>query len=113
MLRWLADKLDRHRLRSAGLTEEEIHAEGDKSPGVLMASGYIMMAHFWALQARAAERLLASGSGAQPAAFYQSKIDCAEFYFERMLPRADAHMRTALAPIRSLMKMDRESFRID
>ncbi len=41
MLRWLADKLDRHRLRSAGLTEEEIHAEGDKSPGVLMASGYI------------------------------------------------------------------------
>jgi len=86
---------------------------GAASVDYLMASGYIMMAHFWALQARAAERLLASGSGAQPAAFYQSKIDCAEFYFERMLPRADAHMRTALAPIRSLMKMDRESFRID
>ena len=41
MLRWLADRMDRHRLRSAGLTDEEAAAEGDKSPGVLMASGYI------------------------------------------------------------------------
>ena len=41
MLRWLSDRLDRHRHRSAGLTDEEASAEGDKSPGVLMASGYI------------------------------------------------------------------------
>ena len=41
MLRWLADRLDRHRHRSAGMSEEEMAAEGDKSPGVLMASGYI------------------------------------------------------------------------
>lgn len=86
---------------------------GAASVDYLMASGYIMMAHFWALQARRAEHLLASGSGQQPSAFYQAKLDCAEFYFERMLPRADAHLRTALAPTRSLMKMDRACFRID
>jgi len=57
--------------------------------------------------------ILASSSGQQPSAFYQAKLDCAEFYFERMLPRADAHLRTALAPTRSLMKMDRACFRID
>ena len=86
---------------------------GAASVDYLMASGYIMMAHFWARQARCAERLLASGLGQQPGAFYQTKLDCAEFYFERLLPRADAHVRTALAPTHTLMKMDRACFRID
>ncbi len=40
-LRWIADKRGERALRQRGLTEEEIAAEGDKSPGVLMASGYI------------------------------------------------------------------------
>jgi putative OPT family oligopeptide transporter len=41
LLRWLADKRSERQLRQRGLSEEEIAAEGDKSPGVLMASGYI------------------------------------------------------------------------
>lgn len=41
MIRWAADRLDQHRLRTAGLNDEQIAAEGDKSSGVLMASGYI------------------------------------------------------------------------
>jgi putative OPT family oligopeptide transporter len=41
MIRWWADGRDLKRLEAAGLTPEEITAEGDKSPGVLMASGYI------------------------------------------------------------------------
>ncbi|MFM7568732.1 MAG: acyl-CoA dehydrogenase C-terminal domain-containing protein [Betaproteobacteria bacterium] len=86
---------------------------GAASVDYLMFSGYLMMAHFWALQARAAERLLESGSGDQPTAFYQAKLDCAEFYFERLLPRADAHARCALAPIDSLMRMDRAAFRVE
>jgi Na+-transporting NADH:ubiquinone oxidoreductase subunit NqrE len=40
-VRWLVDRVNRPRLVSKGLTEEQILAEGDKSPGVLMASGYI------------------------------------------------------------------------
>lgn len=41
LIRWWADRRDVQRLKAAGLTTEEIVAEGDKSPGVLMASGYI------------------------------------------------------------------------
>ena len=86
---------------------------GAASVDYLMFSGYIMMAHFWALQARRAEQLLRSGDGHQPSAFYQAKIETARFYFERMLPRADAHARTALAPIDALMGMERDRFRVE
>ncbi len=41
MVRWLVDRHLRKRLAHKNLTEEELVAEGDKSPGVLMASGYI------------------------------------------------------------------------
>jgi len=41
MVRWLADRYIRTKHRGHNLTEEQLTAEGDKSPGVLMASGYI------------------------------------------------------------------------
>jgi hypothetical protein len=41
MVRWLVDRHLRKKLAHKRLTEEELTAEGDKSPGVLMASGYI------------------------------------------------------------------------
>lgn len=41
MVRWLVDKYLRVKFRSKELTDEEFVAETDKSPGVLMASGYI------------------------------------------------------------------------
>jgi putative OPT family oligopeptide transporter len=41
LIRWLVDLNLRKRLKGQNLTEEELVAEGDKSPGVLMASGYI------------------------------------------------------------------------
>ncbi|HEX8281870.1 MAG TPA: oligopeptide transporter, OPT family [Pyrinomonadaceae bacterium] len=41
MVRWLVDKHLRRRLAGRNMTEDELVAEGDKSPGVLMASGYI------------------------------------------------------------------------
>jgi hypothetical protein len=41
MIRWLADRYVRSKYRDQNLTEEQLTAEGDKSPGVLMASGYI------------------------------------------------------------------------
>ena len=40
-VRWLVDRHLRHRHRAANLTEAEMIAETDKSPGVLVASGYI------------------------------------------------------------------------
>ena len=41
MIRWLVDKYLRVKFRNREMTEEEFIAETDKSPGVLMASGYI------------------------------------------------------------------------
>jgi putative OPT family oligopeptide transporter len=41
MIRWLVDKYIAKKFKNDNLTEEQLVAEGDKSPGVLMASGYI------------------------------------------------------------------------
>jgi hypothetical protein len=41
IVRWLVDRNLRKKLAHKNLSEEELVAEGDKSPGVLMASGYI------------------------------------------------------------------------
>ncbi len=40
-VRWVVDRLRRREVAHLDLTEEQLTAEGDKSPGVLMASGYI------------------------------------------------------------------------
>ena len=41
MIRWLVDKYLRKKLKDKKLSEDQLVAETDKSPGVLMASGYI------------------------------------------------------------------------
>ncbi len=41
MIRWLSDLHVRKKYKGLNLTEDQLVAEGDKSPGVLMASGYI------------------------------------------------------------------------
>ena len=78
---------------------------GAASVDYLMYCGYLMMAHYWALQAVRADALLRRGDGADSDDFYVTKIQTAEFYFERMLPRAQAHARAALASARTLMQM--------
>ena len=40
-MRWLVDRARRSELAHKQLSELQLAAEGDKSPGVLMASGYI------------------------------------------------------------------------
>lgn len=41
LVRWLIDWHQRRKLKHHNLSEEQLVAEGDKSPGVLLASGYI------------------------------------------------------------------------
>jgi putative OPT family oligopeptide transporter len=41
LIRWLVDRLKRDELKHAQLDEMQLVAESDKSPGVLLASGYI------------------------------------------------------------------------
>jgi alkylation response protein AidB-like acyl-CoA dehydrogenase len=83
---------------------------GAASFDYLMYSGYVMMAFSWAQQAAKARELLDSGTGKESAEFYKAKIQTAEFYFDRLLPRANAHRAGALASTKSLMQMDKDHF---
>jgi hypothetical protein len=69
-----------------------------------------MMGYFWALQAKKSAALLESGAGEESDEFYTSKIQTAEFYFDRLLPRASAHRKSAVSSTKSLMQMDNEHF---
>ena len=70
---------------------------GAASADFLMYSGYVTMAYFWALQAAVAQEKLDNGGAEQPE-FYQAKLQTAEFYFERLLPRAQAKPGTPPPP---------------
>lgn len=83
---------------------------GAASVDYLMYSGYVMMGYFWALQAEKSAALLESGKGEDSNDFYTSKIQTAEFYFDRLLPRASAHKKAAVCSTKSLMQMDNEHF---
>ena len=85
---------------------------GSSSVDYLMYSGFVMMAYFWALQAATATELLASGKGKESNDFYTAKIQTAEFYFARLLPRADGHYSAALAPTSAVMQMPQKLFQM-
>ena len=89
---------------------------GSSSVDYLMYSGFVMMAYFWALQAAKATELLAKsegeGKGKESNDFYTAKIQTAEFYFARLLPRADGHYSAALAPTSAVMQMPQELFQM-
>ncbi|TNE81458.1 MAG: acyl-CoA dehydrogenase [Gammaproteobacteria bacterium] len=71
----------------------------------LMYSGYVTMAYMWARQAAVAADRLDNG-GDESEAFYNAKIATAEFYYERLLPRAQTHATSMLSPTSNLMQLD-------
>ena len=74
----------------------------------LMYSGYVSMAFMWAQMAQTAYEKLAAGTDNPE--FYKAKIQTAEFYFDRLLPRAKAHAECMMASPGSLMKMQEDKF---
>lgn len=76
----------------------------------LMYSGYAMMAFFWAKMAAVSFDKLGKGDGVETPEFYKSKIATAEFYFERLLPRAKGHAESMLAPTKYTLKLPIEQF---
>lgn len=79
----------------------------------LMFSGYAMMAYFWAQQAAVASEKLESGEGKETPEFYKAKIKVADFYFERMLPRAQGHAEAMVNPSRTITSLAAEHFSFD
>jgi alkylation response protein AidB-like acyl-CoA dehydrogenase len=74
----------------------------------LMYSGYVSMAYMWLRQSAVAVDKLDNG-GEESESFYQTKLNTAEFYYERLLPRAQTHATSMLSPTRSLMQIDAEN----
>ncbi|MDH5456126.1 MAG: acyl-CoA dehydrogenase C-terminal domain-containing protein [Gammaproteobacteria bacterium] len=83
-------------------------AVGAASVDYIMFSGYVLLGVAWAASARAAYRRLEEGTTEE--AFYRAKIQTAEFYFAKILPRTTSLLETMLAGPDSLMKMDENQF---
>lgn len=76
----------------------------------LMFSGYVMMAYFWAQQAAVASAKLVAGDGAEVPEFYKAKIKTADFYFERLLPRAQGHAEAMVNSSKTMTSLAAEHF---
>ncbi len=81
---------------------------GAAATDYLQFSGYVCLAWCWLASAgEAAKRLKA---GAADPDFYKAKLVTARFYFDRLLPRVDAHAAAARAGAAGLMDLPAEHF---
>ena len=80
---------------------------GSASVDYLMYSAYIVMAYFWAKMADAAHTSIKKGENVD---FCKAKIQTAEFYYDRMLPRTRGHASMMMKDPETLMQMDEEHF---
>lgn len=94
-------------LRIAFSARKDREMVGSASVDYLMQSGYIVMAFFWA---KMADRSYSQMKAGEDIDFYRAKIQTAEFYFDRMLPRAKAHAEMMLKKPDSLMQINEEHF---
>ena len=83
-------------------------AVGAASVDYIMFSGYLLLGVAWAASARAAYRKLDEGTTEE--AFYRAKIQTAEFYFAKILPRTSSLLETMSTGPGPLMEMDENHF---
>ena len=83
-------------------------AVGAASVDYMMFSGYVLLGVAWAASARVAYKRLEQGTTEE--AFYRAKIQTAEFYFAKILPRTTSLLETMSAGPDSLMTMDENQF---
>jgi len=76
----------------------------------LMYSGYVTLAYFWARMAILARQKIAEADG--DVSFYEAKVMTAQFYFDRLLPRTQAHKQALLSGADNLMQMPAAMFEI-
>ena len=74
----------------------------------MMYSGYVTLAYLWALMAQTAQQKLAASEG--DAAFYKSKVQAAQFYFKKILPRTRTHVEVIDGGAETLMQMTADGF---
>ncbi len=69
----------------------------------------LIEAYHWARMAAIAYDKLENG-GTESPEFYKAKIQTAEFYFDKLLPRSSAHAESMLTPSEVMTDMDIDSF---
>jgi hypothetical protein len=74
----------------------------------LQLTGYLCLAWSWAWMASVSAAALKGGTA--EAEFHRGKIATARFYFQRILPRAEAHLDAIGAGARSLMELSPDQF---
>lgn len=92
----------------AGACRRDPDEVGAAAYDFLMYSGYVTLAYFWAKAARIAQLETNADSAEIP--FYQSKIDTARFYFQRLLPRTTAFVAAVESGANNLMALSENDF---
>lgn len=88
-----------------GKSMKNMDEMGAASVDFLMYSGYVLLAYFWSQTYQEAEK-----GGRFGQSFYNGKMKTCEFYFKRILPRAQTHVNTMLSGAESLMDIKDEEF---
>ena len=74
----------------------------------LMFAGYVTLGYFWSKAAMISEQAIEQGKGDEN--FYRAKIETANFYYDRLMPRADALIESIGNGAQSMMAMDVDNF---
>jgi len=77
---------------------------GAASVDFLFFSGYVTLAHQWALMAKAALKKVGSAKDDEKS-FLISKIQTAEFYYQHILPRIRRHGKTMFTPSKTMLQI--------
>ncbi|MGQ0383432.1 MAG: acyl-CoA dehydrogenase C-terminal domain-containing protein [Gammaproteobacteria bacterium] len=104
LLKEWSDATERVALRAARDPDET----GAAAMDYLMLTGYLCLAWCWVRMAAVSSTALAKGSGDR--GFHEAKLATAHFYFERILPRAEAHLDALSAGAKSLMALPEDRF---
>ena len=87
---------------------QDRNAAGAASVNFMMLMGYLCGGWVMGKSALKANQMLEAG--ATDVAFLQAKLVTVQFYFEHLLPRADAYLAAVMAGSESMMALDAEQF---
>ncbi|NVK31211.1 MAG: acyl-CoA dehydrogenase C-terminal domain-containing protein [Gammaproteobacteria bacterium] len=103
---WMTRELEWMTIRILMKARKNPDEIGAASFDYLMFAGYMMMGWMWARSVQAAQSKV-DGPNAE---FYRAKLETAQFYFDRVLPRTRALKKTAMSGGKSIMSLSAEQF---
>jgi len=97
--------------QTVGMKAMQDHEEvGAAAYDFLMYSGYTTLAYFWLKMASTASKEITRKNSAYSEAFLSSKLKTAQFYFDKVLPRAQMHRITLLSGKASVSNLNEDEW---